>query len=148
MKLLGVGLVLVTFSARAQHQGPLEGANVVAVLLADSGMVVWQRVVQILEVRGYRLLTRDSTTWRLETRPIQTPELCLTSIQATVFGHTVLLSAKSWCFLLGYQPHPVWYSAKSHVPFANFDCYAWGWNELAAVAKELSGKKVVSFRHP
>jgi hypothetical protein len=150
MKLLGLGLLLVTFSARAQQQapGPLEGADVVAVLLADSGAVAWQRVCQVLQVRGYQLLTRDSTTWQLETKPLQTPALCLTSIQAIVLGHTVLLSAKSWCFIQGYRPHPVHYSTKSQVPFANFDCYAWGWQELAAVAKGLAGKKVVSFQHP
>lgn len=63
-------------------------------------------------------------------------------------GHTVLLSGNSWCILTHNSPRPLWYSTTSRVPFANFDCYAWGWDELQAVAHELSGIRIVYFRRP
>jgi len=150
MKLVLTSLVLTAFPAAAQQSaaGPLEGADVVAVLLPDSGAMALKRVVQVLEARGYRVQTYDSIRGRVETQARQSPESCLTSLQATVLGHTVLLSATSLCILHSYRPHPVRYSAYSQVPFANFDCYAWAWRELAAAAKGLAGKKTVSFRHP
>jgi hypothetical protein len=150
MKELVLGLSLAAFSARAQQPapGPVEGADILAVLLSDSGAVARGRVVQVLEAQGYQVLPYNATTHQLETKAKQTPESCLTSIQVTVLGHTVLLSAASWCQFEHYRPQPVHYSAQSQVHFANFDCYAWGWCELAVVAKDLAGRKTVSFRHP
>jgi len=150
MKLVLTGLVLTASPAAAQQlaAGSLEGVDIVAVLLPDSGAVAVNRVVHILQARGYHVQRSDSVRGRVETQARQTPERCLTSLQATMLGHTVLLSATSWCILHNYRPHPVRYSAYSQVPFGNFDCYAWAWRELAEVAKGLDGKKTVSFRHP
>jgi hypothetical protein len=94
MKLFGLGLFLAAFPAQAQQQpaDPVEGANVVAVRLADSAAVALKRVVRVLESRGYRVQTCDSIPWRVETKGHQTPADCLVSIQATVLGHSVLLS--------------------------------------------------------
>lgn len=150
MKWLAVGLFCVSFPAQAQQPvpGPVEGANVVAVLLVDSGAVAWARTAQLLTARGYHVPARDAAALWLETEPRRPPEGCFTSLRATVMGHTVLLSGTSRCVLVNHLPHPLWYSAQSHVPFANFDCYAWGWDELLAVAQGLSGRKIVSFRRP
>lgn len=150
MKVLVLGLSLAAVSARAQQPvpGPVEGADILAVLLPDSGAVAREYLVAVLHARGYQVLPYNAVTHQLETTAKQTPERCLTSIQATVLGHTVLLSASAWCQLHYYRPRPVHYSAQSQVPFANFDCYAWGWRELTAVAKDLAGLKIVSFRHP
>jgi hypothetical protein len=149
MKPLLLGALLAAPPAQAQQQalGPVEGANVVAVLLADSGAVAWKRVVRVLQALGYSLQTRDSITGRIETKARQAAK-CFTTVEVILLGHTVLLSGKAMCQSWYYKPRPVWYSAQSHVHFANFDCYAWGWNQLAAIAEELKGKKVVSFRHP
>ncbi len=150
MKLLVFGTFLVSLSAQAQRKvaGPLEDANVVAVLLADSGSVAQKRVVQVLKTRGYQIQACDSVARRVETKTHQTPEGCLVSIEATVLGHTVLLSGKVYCELRSYSPKAISYSVRNRVPVGNFDCYKWGWNELAVVAERLGGKKVVSFRNP
>jgi hypothetical protein len=150
MNVFVLGLSLAAFSAQAQQPapGPVQGADILAVLLPDSGAVARGHVVEALAARGYQVLTYNVTTHQFDAKAKQTPESCFTSIQVTVLGHTVLLSATSWCQLHHYRPQPVHYSAQSQVPFANFDCYAWGWNELAAVAKGLAGLKTVSFRHP
>ena len=119
-----------------------------AVLLADSGPAVRKRVLQVLETRGYRVQTYDSTRGRIETQTHPTPHDCLFALDAIMLGHTVLLSGNTHSILHDYAPKAVSYSTKNRVPVGNFDCYEWGWNELAAVAEALKGKKVVSFRHP
>ncbi|MVN79218.1 hypothetical protein GO988_23040 [Hymenobacter sp. HMF4947] len=126
MKLLVLGFALAALAGQAPPptRGPVEGADRVAVLLADSGAIARARVMQVLEAWGYQLLPYDAVTRQLGTKAKQTPEGCSTSIQATVLGHTVLLSASSWCQLQHYHPQPVHYSAHRQVPFANFDCYA------------------------
>jgi hypothetical protein len=149
MKLLALGVLIPAFAAHAQPRpGPLEGANVLAVLLADSGTAAHQRVLQVLAARRYRVQTYEASRGRIETLPHPTPHDCLFSLAALVLGHTVLLSGDTHCILRDYAPKPVSYSTKHRVPVGNFDCYQWGWQELAMVAEELKGKKVVTFRQP
>lgn len=149
MKLLILGVLITALSAQAQQRpGPLEGANVIAVLLADSGTAAHQHVLQVLAARGYRVQSYEASRGRIETLTHPTPEDCLFSLEALVLGHTVLLSGYTHCVLRDYAPKPVAYSPQHRMPVGNFDCYKWGWNELAAVAAELKGKKIVTFRHP
>lgn len=119
-----------------------------AVLLADSGTAAPQRVLQVLAARGYRVQTYDTLRGRIETLTHPTPHDCLFSLEALVLGQTILLSGYTHCVLRDYAPKLVTYSPQHHMPVGNFDCYKWGWNEVAAVAEALKGKKVVTFRHP
>ena len=94
---------------------------------------------------GYRVQERDSAAGRLGTEAwfIEGQAQCLTSVEALVLGHTVLPTGTSYCPLFHHKPLPVYYSATSHVPFANFDCFAWGWTEVNVVARALGGRKTV-----
>jgi hypothetical protein len=149
MKLFILVVLVTALPAQAQQlPGPLEGANVIAVLLADSGTAAQQHVLQVLAARGYRAQAYDATRGRIETQTHPTPHDCLFSLEALVLGHTILLSGNTHCILRDYVPKAVSYSTANRVPVGNFDCYKWGWNELAAVAEELKGKKIVTFRHP
>jgi len=147
MKGLLVVLLLAFAPALAQVAAthPREGARGVAVLLADSGAVAWARTAQALATLGYRVQERDSAAGRLGTEAwfIEGQAQCLTSVEALVLGHTVLLTGTSYCPLFHHKPLPVYYSATSHVPFANFDCFAWGWAEVNVVARALGGRKTV-----
>ena len=136
-------------SARAQDAwsaGAREGAQVVAVLVADSGAGAWARTARTLEKLGYRVPERDSAAGRLSTEAWFAPgsgAQCLTSVQALVLGHTVLLTGTVYCGLFQHRPEPVAYSAQPRGPYGNFDCAAWGWGELRAVALALGGTKTV-----
>jgi hypothetical protein len=152
MKQILAALFFAGFHAHAQSPAPVavaaEGANVVAVLLADSGAVARARVVQVLTQRGYRV-TAEAAGERVETAPtLAGNRRCSTVLQGLILGHVVLLSGHALCELHGQRPRPLTHSAYSHVTFQNYDCVAWGWNEVEAVAQALHGDKVFRFQHP
>lgn len=129
------------------HAHIWEGANVVAVLLPDSGAVAIARITRLLEQRGFHVTGHYAAT--LETAPMPAEnQHCAASVQVQVMGHTALLSGQNFCWLLSGRARPLYYSARSQVPALNYDCVAWGLNQLEAVAEALHGEKTVHFRRP
>jgi hypothetical protein len=146
--------VLACGAVRAQDAGSSdarEGAQVVAVLVADSGPGAWARTARTLQRLGYYVQERDSTAGRLSTEAWFAPgsnAQCLTSVQALVLGHTVLLTGTRYCALFQHRPEPVAYATRPRGPYGNFDCAAWGWGELRAVARALAGTHTVWLPYP
>ena len=112
---------------------PAKGANTIAVVLPDSGIVVWKKTAQVLTMRGYSLKATDKDLLTLSTESKSTGRAGEVVIRATVIRRTVMLGGNFTTAILDGSGARITYRGMQGSPFMV------AWNELQEVAKALGG---------
>ena len=125
-------LVALPFVSLAQTV-PAKGANTIAVMLPDSGIVAWKKTAQMLTMRGYGLKATDKDLLTLSTDGKPAGRAGEVVIRATVIGRTVMLGGNFNTGIINTSGSRITYRGMQGSPFMS------AWEELNDVAKALGG---------
>jgi len=126
-------LLVALPSASLAQTVPAKGANTIAVVLPDSGIVAWKKTAQVLTMRGYSLKATDKDLLTLSTESKSTGRAGEVVIRATVIGRTVMLGGNFTTAILNGSGTRITYRGMQGSPFMV------AWDELQEVAKALGG---------
>ena len=112
---------------------PAKGANTVAVMLPDSGIVAWKKTAQVLTMRGYGMKATDKDLLTLSTDSKPAGRAGEVVIRATVIGRTVMLGGNFNTGIINTSGSRITYRGMQGSPFMI------AWEELNDVAKALGG---------